>query len=46
MAGSTEIMPVFPIAVTMDTAKMMVNVDRGRPLGPLGTGGEVLDMRG
>ena len=44
MAGRTEIMPVLPMAVTMETAKMMENVDRGRPLGPLATGGESLDM--
>jgi len=44
MAGSTEIMPVLPMAVTMETAKMMANVDRGRPLGPLATEGEPLDI--
>ena len=44
MAGRTEIMPVLPMAVTMETAKMMANVDRGRPLGTLGPVGESLDM--
>ena len=44
MAGSTEIMPVLPMAVTIETAKMMAKVDRGRPLGLLEAGGESLDM--
>jgi hypothetical protein len=35
IAGNTEIIPVLPIAVTIETAKMMANVDRGRPVGPL-----------
>ena len=34
MAGRTEIIPVLPMAVTMETAKMMAKVARGRPLGP------------
>lgn len=31
IAGSTEIIPVFPIAVTSETPKMMANVFLGRP---------------
>jgi hypothetical protein len=33
IAGSTEIMPVFPMAVTIETAKMMAKVERGSPVG-------------
>jgi len=46
MAGSTEIIPVFPMAVTMETAKMIAKEDRGRPLGPPAAGVDAVDMFG
>jgi hypothetical protein len=46
MAGSTEIIPVFPMAVTMETAKMIAKEDRGTPLGPAAAGVDAVDMVG
>ena len=46
MAGSTEIIPVFPMAVTMETAKMIAKEDLGRPLGPPAAGVDAVDMVG
>ena len=46
MAGSTEIIPVFPMAVTMETAKMIAKEDRGRPLVPPAAGMDAVDMAG
>ena len=46
MAGRTEIMPVLPMAVTMETAKMMAKDDRGRPEGLAAEGVDSVDMGG
>ena len=46
MAGRTEIIPVFPLAVTMETATMIAKEDRGTPLGPSAAGEDAVDMIG
>jgi hypothetical protein len=46
IAGSTEIIPVFPMAVTMETAKMIAKEDRGKPPGPPAAGVDAVDIVG